>query len=324
MKFTYVLVSTNHDYYPEETFISMFTLRKHHPNSHILLITDKPTFDTLEGNRARLKNYTDDIIILNPPAHFNPCQRSRFLKTSLRQNIDGDFLYLDNDTIITGDLSELSQIDGEVAAVLNQHREDWSMTNLHLMLELYYSHAGKQINEDKYIKDYFNGGVFFCRDSVNSHKFFQKWHELWLKDVTEINFYKDQPSMWRANYLCGNLLKRLDGIYNCQLIYPRFSLPFLGSAKILHYFSSTSKANHLKIKDNGFLDKIRHEGISITTENYIRNFKIEYLNGLRIIMDEEKDFYDSPFGIMSKKIFRTLPVVNSISRKIYSLFGYKI
>ena len=229
-------------------------------------------------------------------------------------------LYIDNDTIITGDLSTLSNTKGDIAAVLNRHKGDWSISNLHPMLRIYYSKAKNIIEEDKYIKEYFNGGVIFCRDTDNSHKFFQKWHELWLNDSTNLKFHKDQPSMWRANYICGHIITPVDGIYNCQLAYPRDCLKYLFDAKIIHYFSSNDLANHIKFKQKEELKYIREYGIDNIVKKNISNITNDYINGLHFYSDAEVKYFDKPLTIIAIKLSKMFPFLNYPMKYIIAFY----
>ena len=114
IKFVYALISSEKDYYVEQAAISMHTLRAYNPGCHITLVANDDTLDTLTGNRSLIKNYVDEYVSVNPPAEFTPTQKNRFLKTTLRQNVEGDFLYVDNDTVITGSLKELDDLEEEI------------------------------------------------------------------------------------------------------------------------------------------------------------------------------------------------------------------
>ena len=101
LKFVYALISCEKDYYAEQALISMYTLRLHNRDAHITWVADEETLKSLEkGNRHPIKDFVDEYVTVNPPTGCTPTQKSRFIKTSLRQNVEGDFLYLDNETVI--------------------------------------------------------------------------------------------------------------------------------------------------------------------------------------------------------------------------------
>ena len=324
MKFVYVLISSENDYYAEETLVSMFTLRKHNPGAFITLVSDTPTLDSLIGNRSRIKEYVDECIEKNSPAAFTPVQRSRFLKTSLRRIVEGDFLYLDNDTIISGCLGGIEDVGGEVAAVYNRHKDSWNREGLHFQLRDYYEAAGYIPEIDGKIRDYFNGGIIFCKDTRNAHRLYEAWHDMWMKSSTGYGFHKDQPDLWRANAMCGNIIEPLDGTYNCQLIYPHHCMEYMFNARILHYHSSAAFACHIAFKQPKVMEHIRNNGIDGTIIEYIDNLRSDYLKGMSILMDHEKEWYNSPFAIMSRKLSRCLPGLNKMAKAVYRIFGYEI
>ena len=318
MKFVYVLVSSGKDYIAEQTLVSIHSLRMYNPNAHVVLISDKDTYAGLTGNRGRINQYVDEFITPELPEGLNVTQKSRFLKTSLRKYIKGDLLYIDNDTVITGSLKELEALPYDMAAVLNQHREDWGEKNPHSMIRSYQETTGNSIEGEVRIDDYFNGGIIFAKDTQPAHDFFSKWHELWWNSSIKFGFHKDQPDMWKANKLMGNVIQKLDGKYNCQAIYPVYALPYLKEANIFHYFSSARYANHIKFKNINYLKGIRKTGITNETEEYIRNIKKHYEAGLKALTTQEREVYDSTVVMVARKM-SNWKVLNKIIEILYKL-----
>ena len=319
MKFVYVLVSSESDYYLEEMLVSMYSLIKYNPKAEIILVLDKKTFESLRGNRRGIHKYVSDYVTVNLPDDFLPIQKSRYLKTSLRQLINGNFLYIDNDKIITGPLIEDVICTSDIGAVFNQHRDDWKVTE-HSMIITYNNVTGRNYGLENEIKNLFNGGVIYSKDTKKAHKFFKIWHELWLNDSLHLNFHKDQPSMWKANYLCGNILSPIEGSYNCQIIYPLYSLRYFHDAKIIHYFSSNSANQNIKFKQKDILEYIRNNGIDKKIENDILNFRQNYLNGIRVCMVTDAKSYDAPIVYVAIKISKKAPFVNYFLNYLFNLY----
>ena len=320
MKFVYVIVSSENDYYVEESLVSMHSLKMYNPKAKITAVIDKETFDNLKEGRERIKTYIDEVIIPEIPDGLSGTQKSRYLKTSLRPLVKGDFLYIDNDTVIKGDLSGLDKIEFDIGAVFNMHRNDWSIENPHSMIKFYYTKAKKNITTELKITKYYNGGIIFSKDTDLSLKFFNKWHELWWSDSKNLNFHKDQPALWEANYQLGNILSNLDDIYNCQIVYPKYALQYLSEAKILHYFSSVPIARHMKIKQKMYLKTIREKGITQEIVKDIINFEKEFITGIKIIMDEDLRDYDKPVTIMGRRMSNTFPSLNKPLSKVYKIW----
>ena len=73
----------------------------------ITIVVDKETSDSFIGNRRAINEYVSEIITVDVPVQYNQMQKSRFLKTTLREIVTGDYLFIDTDTVITSDLSEI-------------------------------------------------------------------------------------------------------------------------------------------------------------------------------------------------------------------------
>ena len=114
-KIVYVVISDEDDYYLEQALVSVYSVRLYNPNSQILLLIDSETNATIVGKREAILQYVSQKIVIDVPKQYSKMQKSRFLKTTLRQYIEGDFLFIDSDTIITGDLSDIDDISFDIA-----------------------------------------------------------------------------------------------------------------------------------------------------------------------------------------------------------------
>ncbi len=229
-KYLFVLTSSEKDFFCEQTLVAIASLRVHNPNAFVTLLTDDKTFNTLTGNRAALKEAVDELKVLTLDEKFTPMLRSRYLKTVMRNVIDGDFLYMDSDIAITGDLSIPEEWKGGIYAVLDFH------TNLHKAIN-----RKKVLNNAKMLgfspilnDEIFNGGVMFASDTKEARDFFEKWHELWLYCVSQ-NFPYDMASLAEANFKFNYITQKMPGEWNCQLAYGK---EFLPKGKVLHFFGS--------------------------------------------------------------------------------------
>lgn len=322
MKFVYVLVSSEADFLAEESLVSMYSLKTYNPMGHITLVADKDTLTSLKGNRGRLLDYVDEFVEVIPPKDYSPIQKSRFLKTSLRRLIKGDFLYLDNDTIIFGPLSDIFRLDITVGAVLDNHRTDWNKKNPHPQVIAYHHYLQPSGVSSYAITHHYNGGVIFAKDCKISHQFFSQWHELWL-ECTRLGFNYDQPALWYANFKMKNLVTPLDGTYNCQIPFLH-SLCYLERCKILHYFSSYGEYQGFFMQDINILQRIRTYGINKEIIDLIKKSKSAYLGNLLMMKGKELNIYNSPIVVLARKLSRDYPFSNKLARMVYKLFGYKI
>lgn len=321
MKFVYVLVSSETDFLTEETLVSMYSLKRYNPEGRIILVSTQDTIDSLKGERGRIQEYVDEFIIEKIPDEYTPTQKSRFLKTSIRELVNGDFLYLDNDTIIFDSLSELFTQDITLGAVYDNHLTDWNEKYPHPQMQKYLNKLEKTSTSYD-VTHHYNGGVIFAKDYEIVHQFFSLWQKLWLECI-EYGFYYDQPALWYANLKMKNLITPLDGVYNCQVPFLH-SLSYLDRCKILHYFSSYKEYQGFLMQDKQFLNKIRTEGINDDIIDCIDKSKTRYWKNLIIIKGEELAHYNSPIVVLARKLTRDFPFTNKISKMAYRLFGYKI
>lgn len=231
-KIVYVLASNANDYYLEQALVSIFSLRLYNPSAEVLLVVDEDTKKTLEEeNRKRIFKYITDVIVVHVPSQYSNMQKSRYIKTSLRKYVSGDFLFIDTDTIITAELNEIDNVAADLASVPDCHlliKFNWMKKSIRNWSSKFDWH----FSEDSY---YFNSGVLLVRDTDDATQLFEYWHEVWKQFAAQgINY--DQPSLAKANELVGFKISKLDDIWNCQI--NANGLPYLMDAKVIHYFAS--------------------------------------------------------------------------------------
>lgn len=229
-KYLFVLTSSPKDFFCEQTLVAIASLRYHNPGAFVTLLTDDRTAETLTGNRAALKSAVDELKVLALDEKLSPMQRSRYLKTVMRNEIEGDFLYMDSDIAVVGDLKIPEEWRGGIYAVLDFH------TNLHKAINRKkVLRAAKMLGFSPILNDeLFNGGVMFASDTPESREFFRKWHELWKYSVSK-NYPYDMAALAEADFFFGYKIQKMPGEWNCQLAYGKRFLP---NAKILHFFGS--------------------------------------------------------------------------------------
>ena len=120
-RIVYVVVSDETDIFLEQALLSIFSLRRHNPNVIVELVLDQATNDSIIGKRSEIKKYVNKITIIEVSTKYNKGQRSRWIKTNLRNLIEGDFLFIDTDTIITDSLEGIDDFEGDIGAVKDKH-----------------------------------------------------------------------------------------------------------------------------------------------------------------------------------------------------------
>jgi len=229
-KYLFVLTSSPKDFFCEQTLVAIASLRVHNPGAFVTLLTDDKTAATLTGPRAALKDAVDEFIALELDEKFTPMLRSRYLKTVMRNVVDGDFLYMDSDIAIVGDLSIPEEWKGGIYAVLDFHTNLSKAINRKKVLN-----NAKMMGFSPILNDeIFNGGVMFASDTPEAREFFKTWHELWLYCVSK-NFPYDMASLAETNFKFGYITQKAGGEWNCQMAYAR---EFIPNGKVFHFFGS--------------------------------------------------------------------------------------
>ena len=235
-KVIYVLVSQESDFYYEMFLLSHYSLRLYHPKGkvEVTLIMDSDTYQRLVEKKATILNDVTQVVV-DVPREYTMIQRSRYLKTTLRQRVTGDFLFLDNDTIICGSLDEIDYTKATVAMVSNYNSSillnDPNITK-------FCTQAGFSFLEGQ---PYYNSGVIYCKDAPDSYQLFEVWYNCWLTSIHN-GIPQDQPALCQANKDVELIIDEMSGIWNCQYRCPS-SKKYLKNAKILHYYGSSSGNN---------------------------------------------------------------------------------
>ena len=287
MKFLYILVSNDSDIFYEQTLVSVVSLRHHNPDAFISLLVDDGTDANLTGFRESLKKQVNEYKVITYAKEVSNKVRSRLLKTSMRNLIEGDFLYIDGDTAIVDFLEDSFGDDCDVGAVADLHaRENDKYHTKHKLI----NERIKKLNFALSLRNlYFNGGLIYAKDDAEAKEFFDKWHQLYLYCVAN-GIDVDQLSLNEANRVLGFPLKELPGEWNCQVreAYNHLSrvktiYPLLCRAKIIHFFGSgiDGKSEPHPLMKDEFFEKIKKEE------------KISD-DALRIIYNAKTAFYGAP------------------------------
>ena len=230
-KIVYVLVSQESDYYYEMLLLSLYSLRLHHPkgDAEVEVVMDEDTHQRLVDKKAEI---LDDVtpIVVNIPPEYSVMQRSRYLKTQLRQLVIGDFLFLDCDTLICESLEDIDDVDADIAMVSDANGN----INERIPYAIDLCRKAKVLNVD--IQPYFNSGVCFAKDNNRAHLLFEKWHEYWKKSLAN-GIPQDQPALCQTNVDLNLPIKELPEIWNSQIGY--VSETGMSKSKVFHYFSAS-------------------------------------------------------------------------------------
>jgi lipopolysaccharide biosynthesis glycosyltransferase len=182
-KLVYVLTCGPEATYIEQALIAIWSARYHNPDAHIVLFTDNKTNELLVDSRGEVLQYVTEKIIIPFDDDKNMHYRSRWLKTSIRRLVDGNYLFIDCDTIVRCDLSHIENVDADIAMVrdenINIADEDFAAAKPMIDNCMV---VGLDITQEKY---YFNSGVMYVKDTPLTHQLYNRWHELWQDGVNK-------------------------------------------------------------------------------------------------------------------------------------------
>ena len=322
-KLVYVLTCTPERNYIEQAYMSIYSARYHNPDAYIVLMVDRPTDDLLVGRRADLLQYVTEKIVVDLQKEIGPVLASRYLKTTTRNRIDGDFLFIDCDTIVTQDLSEMDDWQIEMGAALDcgvpvSKFTSWDKANLKANSEK----CGWDFQRVEY---YHSSGVIYVKDTPATHDFFYTWHE-YYKYTNDRGLVIDQISFQKTEQLYP-IVSNIDARWNCIM----FTRPtYVNEAKIIHFPAMDnnsflfSKRVLEYIRENGLTDYVR-DNILCPTHTYLpyndRDFDMAVLfSTWKWLVKATKDYgmyIDADFNDLRKKIPHATLICSLLRKKLY-------
>lgn len=252
-KLVYVLTSAPEATYIEQALMAVYSARYWNQSAHIILIVDNKTNELLIDKRSEILDYVSEKIVVSFDDDKTMHYRSRWLKTKVRDLVNGDLLFIDSDTIIQKSLDEIDSCEYDIAMVPDEHSPIAEYPeSLIVSLKDSTSKLGYDILNEEF---YYNSGVIYSKDSKISHELWAKWHECWLDGVSKgINI--DQAALGKANLLCNHPIKRLDDVWN-TLVY--MNPIFIKEGFILHFWNFRNKSLYYT---KSYLDYVKNNGIN--------------------------------------------------------------
>ena len=327
MQYLYVLTSTPRDIYYEQFLMSVTSLKFIMPDAEILLLCDSKTKETLTGNRALYEKLVSKTIAVEAPSRMSQVEVSRWVKTSMRRLVSGDFLFIDCDTIITDDLSSITAMGVKAGACLDKH----SLIERHAKRKDIIAKE-KQLGFNSWRSNrHFNSGVIFCADTSETHKIFNRWHELWLFGNSK-KTVRDQTSFNMAIYENHSYFTELDGIWNCQIAFN--GLPYLSNSKIIHYFASDLilHTSPFTLASGEIFKKVKDTGvIPDETMELLKIARTAFTDEARIIAGEDmlyvlnSSLFEMILWLKQKApfLFNFLNTLSSFNKKVAKFFIIK-
>ena len=295
-KLVYVVVSSEKDIYLEQACVSMYSAKFYNPDIFITLLVDDKTNNILQHDSySAILQYSDEIIVEPLGDSYSPMEKSRLLKTSVRNLVHGTILYVDSDTIICGSLKDLDNLDCDIAAVWDTH----CRLNENPHREIVIGKYAKILNHDyENDEEYFNSGVLFCKENHLTCAFYKQWNDNYREGLQH-NVRMDQPSLALTNSQMGFVIKQLPDIYNCQL---KFGYKYINDAIILHYLSTTigGYGNNCSPFMNAELyeEVKKNRGITGKIKDLVNNPKVLSPGIVMYVSDEFFIKKSSPFTVL--------------------------
>ena len=307
------MVSDETDDYLEQALISITSLKMRMPEAFVSLLIDDTTEKSLTDKRKNILELVNELKVVEIDSQFNKKARSRWLKTSMRRYIEGDFLFIDCDTVICEDLSEIENLGIDLGAVLDCHLliHDHSRRD-------FFKNSDKLLGFESSLKTdkHFNSGVIYCKDITVCHAFFEEWHRLWLFGIKKRII--DQTSFNQANFNLNNIMAEMDGIWNCQICSETRSggLAFLANAKIIHYFGTRIDDGPYTLANHSLFQKIKFSG---SIDNDIKKLLLSPKTNFNLrcyILSDNKiiEILKSPLFVILKRIYdwRLIQSINKL------------
>lgn len=304
-KIVYVLTSTTEDIYLEQAIFSIYSLRKTAINKpHIVLLTDSNTKNSFIENRAIINDLVDEFVIVDAPPKYTSKMVSRMLKTNMRKHINGDFLYIDTDTLILKPLDEIENYTNDIMAVCDLHAGKLSNSPSKNLC----CHDAKILGWALDLERcFFNGGVFYVKDNKITHDFFNRWNENWEKCLKK-GISTDQSSLAKTNAEFNYIIRPLPNEWNCM---GQYGVRYINDAKIFHYLCTIKVINgqsippHILNSDVPFLLFKKSGEIPQIIDDCIEDPLNGFAEITQIISGNDVAMYQDTINLLLKKYYGT-------------------
>lgn len=207
----------------------MLAIKRLHPEAHISVLCDDVSASHLHPIDAYPILELADNVDVVPCPYAQVRERNRFVKTSMRSRLKGDFLYLDADTIPIRPLDSIFQVVSNVGGVLEFNKS----VDEHFFPEAWnelYACLGWKYPTSVYV----NGGVLMFRDTPQAHRFGEEWHRRWIQS-RDAGVSSDQPSLNSALFESGVDVTLLSNADNAMVLMEPWR--FRG-CRVAHFFES--------------------------------------------------------------------------------------
>lgn len=229
----YVLASDGARLHRDMVIISARVLRHVDPACVVNLTCDRQSSDAAAASGVSLSSIFDRVEVREEPS-ISPMHRSRALKLRLRLELQGDFLYVDSDTLAVSSLDRFPSFTSSVMLAYDYLPGQ----RVHRGAPLGAAARFAQIGWPFPVPKFFNGGVSAWRDDAVAHRFAERWFENWRTSVAAGVPY-DQPALAHSDRELGGVIGVLPPMCNAQVnAWPGFAR----QAVLWHFWHSQTQS----------------------------------------------------------------------------------
>lgn len=237
-KVAYVLTTCGCDEFVDMAYLSMSMLKHVHPDVEVVCLVDESSLENIWSHEHEIEEVVNRFVTVDV-GHHDKGYVNRYVKCRMRRLVDGDFLYLDADTLPVGELDPLCQIENSFAAASNHSTE--YPENFFPDEKAVFTQNGWTLPQSSYV----NGGVLYWRDTDAAHeladRYISKWTECANRGITT----KDQPALNAALVEWEGQPEIINSKFNAQIR----NNPLSGvDAEVWHFYSSLGgrKRTHME------------------------------------------------------------------------------
>ena len=225
----FVVTAKHLGLYGDMAAVAALSVRRLHPRTRIILVTDDSTAHVIDRCSHALRNIVNEIVV-QPTGTHDPGVSSRYLRTILRQLIKGDYLYLDSDVVAVRPLDRGWPKRAGLAMARDRNRR--GITPLALPgIEKLRAKLAWEFRMDRYL----NAGVMFVRDTPAVHAFYTEWHRRWNQTLS-LGMWQDQFSL---NSASTTGIATIAILPNRDNWVTHSTAMLRGRARIFHFFANT-------------------------------------------------------------------------------------
>lgn len=314
-KIVYVVVADSTSIYLEQAYISIWSLKQHNASAWVTMVMDNRTKEFFDASGySELFALVDEVVVHSFDNNFSNMYRSRWLKTSLCNLVDGDFLFLDTDTVVLGNIEGIDEFTGSVGAVSDLHQPTLATCRYIDFIRIKMA----QTNWEAFDYDeqtYYNSGVILVRNNSQAKAFFNQWHQNWLYSNSK-GCSVDQISLNYTNKEL-RLITNIDEKYHCQILGN--GLNYLRDALIIHYFNTSKHSQQgempFSLMEEAWFDDIKeNKGISSELKEVISSERKMFSSQVDVISGAASKVYYS-------NLFKFIVRLNTKHPRLYKVLN---